>query len=203
MAGFNVADYVDVQERINRFWKEYPDGAIASAFKSLDAEGKRVVVTTNVWKKRPETMSAIPDVTGIAMEVEGSSNVNKTSHIENCETSAIGRALANMGYAKTGKDRPSKQEMEKVARAEQAHGPKAGTKPANDPQELVIPNGKYKGVKVGALNGEECDDLLAIPAIAASEYGQAIAARLATLNTLAKVPELQAVNGVLDLESGK
>lgn len=39
--------------------------------------------------------------TGIAMEVRGSSNINKTSHIENCETSAVGRALANLGLGGT------------------------------------------------------------------------------------------------------
>tara|TARA_Y100000114_G_C11749680_1_gene323573 strand:+ start:931 stop:1524 length:594 start_codon:yes stop_codon:yes gene_type:complete len=39
--------------------------------------------------------------TGLAHEVQGSTNINKTSHVENCETSAIGRALANIGKAGT------------------------------------------------------------------------------------------------------
>lgn len=196
--GFDLSTYVDVQERINRFWAEYPQGAIQSQFEKLDTEGKRVVVTARVWKHAAPEYTQ-PDVTGIAMEIEGSSNVNKTSHIENCETSAIGRALANMGYAKTGKDRPSKQEMEKVARA-QPHETKVGAK--SDPQELVIPKGKYATRKVGSLNGEEAEEvLMTIPPT--SEFGQAVKARLDTLNALAKVPELQAVNGVLDLEAVK
>jgi hypothetical protein len=55
--------------------------------------------------------------TGYAEEVRGAGNVNRTSHVENCETSAVGRALANAGYA--GSDvnkRPSREEMGKVQR---------------------------------------------------------------------------------------
>jgi hypothetical protein len=55
--------------------------------------------------------------TGYAEEVRGAGNVNRTSHVENCETSAVGRALANAGYA--GSDvnkRPSREEMSKVQR---------------------------------------------------------------------------------------
>jgi hypothetical protein len=53
--------------------------------------------------------------TGYAEEVRGAGNVNRTSHVENCETSAVGRALANAGMA--GSDvskRPSREEMAKV-----------------------------------------------------------------------------------------
>lgn len=55
--------------------------------------------------------------TGWAEEVRGQGNVNKTSHLENCESSALGRALANAGLA--GSDparRPSREEMSKVQR---------------------------------------------------------------------------------------
>ena len=57
-----------------------------------------------------------------AEEIVGSSLVNKTSALENCLTSAIGRALADMGYqgSLNGKaQRPSREEMQKVARAEE------------------------------------------------------------------------------------
>jgi hypothetical protein len=60
--------------------------------------------------------------TGYAEEVRNSGNVNRTSHVENCETSAIGRALANCGMA--GSDmtkRPSREEMSKVQRT--SNGP--------------------------------------------------------------------------------
>jgi len=56
-----------------------------------------------------------------AEEIVGSSPVNRTSALENCTTSAIGRALADMGYqgSLNGKaSRPSREEMEKVERAQ-------------------------------------------------------------------------------------
>jgi hypothetical protein len=62
--------------------------------------------------------------TGYAEEVRGAGNVNRTSHVENCETSAIGRALANCGVA--GSDmtkRPSREEMSKVQRQTTSNGP--------------------------------------------------------------------------------
>jgi hypothetical protein len=53
--------------------------------------------------------------TGYAEEVRGAGNVNRTSHVENCETSAVGRALANAGMAGTDVNkRPSREEMSKV-----------------------------------------------------------------------------------------
>jgi len=52
--------------------------------------------------------------TGFAFEVDGQGMANKTSALENCETSAIGRALANAGFS--GNKRTSREEMEKVAR---------------------------------------------------------------------------------------
>jgi hypothetical protein len=57
----------------------------------------------------------VPTTTGYAEEVRGSSMVNKTSALENCETSAIGRALANYQYQGSRK-RASLEEMVKVYR---------------------------------------------------------------------------------------
>ena len=57
--------------------------------------------------------------TGWAEEVRGVGNVNKTSHLENCETSALGRMCE--AYSPTANDwrkRPSREEMEKVFRAD-------------------------------------------------------------------------------------
>ena len=54
-----------------------------------------------------------PDGTGYAFEVDGQGGMaNRTSALENCETSAIGRALANIGYS--GAKRPSQEEMRKT-----------------------------------------------------------------------------------------
>jgi hypothetical protein len=115
MARFNVDDYVDVQERISRFWSEYPEGRIITEIMSLPDEFERVVFRAQVFKAQNTT----PDVTGWAAEVAGGQGANQTSWHENAETSAIGRALANMGYAKSARDRPTRQEMEKVNRGSQ------------------------------------------------------------------------------------
>jgi hypothetical protein len=70
--------------------------------------------------------------TGYAEEVRGAGNVNRTSHVENCETSAVGRALANAGMA--GSDvskRPSREEMSKVQRSAPAPRPVSDMASAN------------------------------------------------------------------------
>ena len=55
--------------------------------------------------------------TGWAEEVRGQGNVNKTSHLENCESSSLGRALANAGLAGSSPaNRPTREEMSKVQR---------------------------------------------------------------------------------------
>ena len=114
MPNFIPDDYIDVQTRINRFWKENPDGAIRTLLVSSDTDFSACRYRAEVYKDK---LSLAPDATGYAFEIAGGPGANRTSHEENCETSAIGRALANMGYATTGADRPSKQEMEKVVRS--------------------------------------------------------------------------------------
>lgn len=113
---FDPNDYVDVQERITQFWSEYPDGAIRTELASPASSFTEVVFRAEIYKHRDH---ANPDSVGYAAEKPGN-GANQTSWHENCETSAIGRALANMGAAKSRKDRPSKQEMQKVERNQPA-----------------------------------------------------------------------------------
>ncbi len=120
MARFDLADYVDVAERLRRFWEEYPSGRVITALMSLPDEFDRVVFRAEVWKDRDRPM---PDSTGWAAEVAGGQGANLTSWHENCETSAIGRALANLGYVTKNESRPSRQEMVKVLRHEETHTP--------------------------------------------------------------------------------
>lgn len=113
MAYFNPDDYIDVQARINRFWTEYPDGAIRTLHVGPIEDFTKTRYRAEIYKDKTNPH---PDAVGYAFELAGGGGANKTSHEENCETSAIGRALANMGYATSGKDRPSREEMEKVQR---------------------------------------------------------------------------------------
>lgn len=127
MPQFNLNDYIDVQTRINRFWTEYPEGAIRTQHASDPHDFEVCRYRAEVYKDRT---SAAPDAVGYAFERAGSGMANKTSHEENCETSAIGRALANMGYATSGKDRPSQEEMNKAL---------ASSTPSAQPQQVQPP----------------------------------------------------------------
>jgi len=135
MAQFDVNDYIDVQERIVRFWAEHPDGSIVTKLMSPPDDFSQCRYEAQVWQRRDDPR---PAATGYAFEfaAPGTRGPNATSHEENCETSAIGRALANMGYATSRADRPSRQEMEKVERGpasvpRQAAGPRPGPAPSD------------------------------------------------------------------------
>jgi hypothetical protein len=110
MAKFNLDDYETVEVRLARFWKKHPEGRVLTELVFHDE--RRFIVKAEVFFDRTDLQ---PVATGYAEEIVGASPVNRTSALENGETSAIGRALANCGFASEGK-RPSRQEMEKVER---------------------------------------------------------------------------------------
>ena len=111
LMGFNLEDYEPVATRLAR-WLEQTDGQPRVITHLVHYQENRCVFRAELW---------VGDVlvsTGWAEETRGDGNVNRTSHLENCESSAVGRALANAGLA--GSDpskRPSREEMGKVARA--------------------------------------------------------------------------------------
>lgn len=92
MANFNLDDYVQVNERIEKFYEKYPDGSIQTEI--ISNQNGEIIFKAYAFRDREDTRPA----TGHAMEREGSTYINKTSHIENCETSAVGRALAMLGF---------------------------------------------------------------------------------------------------------
>ena len=106
---FNLADYETVEERLEKFWKEYPDGRIESEL--LEASANRFIVLARIYRTEADQRYW---TSGLAFEVISDRGVNATSALENAETSAIGRALANAGFATKGK-RASRSEMSKVA----------------------------------------------------------------------------------------
>ena len=108
---FNLADYEPVEVRLEKFIKDYPDFRISTELEVI--ETNRYVVKAYLYKNSTDTVAW---ATGLAEETVTSRGVNQTSALENCETSAIGRALANAGYAPKGK-RPSREEMTKVIKA--------------------------------------------------------------------------------------
>ena len=109
---FNLDDYETVEERLIKYWKDHPDGQIHT--KIIEATSSRFIVEASIYRTEAD---ARPWTTGLAEETVQGRGVNATSALENCETSAIGRALANAGYATKGK-RASREEMKKVAAKE-------------------------------------------------------------------------------------
>lgn len=118
MAQF-LNDYETVDSRIHKFWEKYPNGRIATSVDYYEAD-KRWVVRTEIYR---DISDIVPAATGYAEEVIGSTMVNKTSALENAETSSIGRGLANLSFSTKGV-RPSAEEMakaERVAPIKMAH----------------------------------------------------------------------------------
>jgi hypothetical protein len=109
---FNLEDYETVEERLAKFWKEHPDGRIETTM--VESTLQRFIIKAAIYRTEVDAQAW---TTGYAEETVSTRGVNSTSALENCETSAIGRALANAGYASKGK-RPSREEMAKVKSAE-------------------------------------------------------------------------------------
>jgi hypothetical protein len=105
---FNLADYETVEVRLEKFIKDYADFRIATELEVVEKD--RYIVKAYLFKTSSDSVAW---ATGYAEEKITDRGVNSTSALENCETSAIGRALANAGYAAKGK-RPSREEMTKV-----------------------------------------------------------------------------------------
>lgn len=111
MAGkFDLESYETVETRLARFWEKYPNGRVLTDL--IFHDERRFIVKAEIYFDRDDMT---PVATGFAEEIVGASPVNRTSALENGETSAIGRALANCNFASQGK-RPSREEMEKVQR---------------------------------------------------------------------------------------
>ena len=111
MAKFNLEDYELVEDRLKKYWKENPEGRIETNVVHITDDGSCVTIKAEIMDNDGRLVS-----TGIAQETKGDGFANTTSWMENCETSAIGRALANWKYQGSKKARPSREEMAKVQR---------------------------------------------------------------------------------------
>ena len=109
---FDLSNYETVESRLARFWEAHPNGRVRTQM--LNYTGDACVFYAELYAERDDTN---PVATGWAEEIKTDRGVNATSFVENCETSAIGRACANFVFATQGK-RPSREEMAKVSRAE-------------------------------------------------------------------------------------
>lgn len=116
MPKFNPADYETVEERIKRFYAAHEDGRITTHLVSEwnETTPRTWIVKASVFLTSGDQAAELPKATGYASEIDGTGGANNGSALENAETSAIGRALANMNLS--GNKRASRQEIEKVNR---------------------------------------------------------------------------------------
>lgn len=124
--------YAEVNQRILGFRKPFPEGFIRTEI--LSHENGVVVIKASV---------GVDDkvlATGIAYEKEGSSFINKTSYIENCETSAVGRALGMLGIGIDTSIASAEEVQNAIKQQEKATKAQIDTlkKLANDDQVKVI-----------------------------------------------------------------
>jgi hypothetical protein len=140
---FNLDSYEPVAVRHSRWLEQHPNGRTITHMVSVPG-ADICVIRAELW------LEDVCIATGYAEEVRGAGNVNRTSHVENCETSAVGRALANAGMA--GSDvnkRPSREEMSKAAGRGYLPSSPAKAQPAGD---MASANGvSVRGTQHGPL----------------------------------------------------
>jgi hypothetical protein len=113
---FDRDGYAPVADRIGLFYERFPMGRIETYL--VDRSDRGVVFRAAVYRGPDERR---PAATGWAAEREGDGEINTVACLENTETSAVGRALANLGFT-ASKQRPSAEEMAKVAREHTRRG---------------------------------------------------------------------------------
>jgi len=106
---------VTVAERIEKFYDRYPEGRIITHIVEHDAERGFILMRAEGYRAPDD---ATPAATGHAFELRSEGYVNRTSYIENCESSCVGRMLALLGF-EVRRGIASREEMEKATRSAQ------------------------------------------------------------------------------------
>lgn len=149
-------DYVTVAERIEKFYERYPEGRLITHIVEHDAERGFILMRAEVYRNADDRM---PAATGHAYELKTEGYVQRTSYIEVCETSAIGRALAMAGF-EVRRGIASREEMEKAARRSEAPRERERATPAPQPKPAPAPQSKAAAAAepaapTGALASDE------------------------------------------------
>ena len=146
-------DYVPVAERLERFYERYPEGRVTTSIVQHDLETGFVLMRAEVYRGPDD---AQPASTGHAFEVRGESYVNKTSYVENAETSSVGRALALLGF-EVKRGIASREELQKTARMQAERAAPAAERPAKPP---APPTPAAEAPVAAATADAETDDQL-------------------------------------------
>jgi len=168
---YDNKEYENVKSRKQRFYASYPDGRIIATIENDDLEIKAVVKAT-IFLNKEDQMNDLPRSVGYALEIRDTElsrsnsgktyeSVNYSSWLENCEESAVGRALDNGGY---GSNTCSKEELDKAKRLTEQYKKQA----ANNPPITLKPNVTDKNlnvnldhdvVKFGKFKGKAMSDI--------------------------------------------
>ncbi|HST24108.1 MAG TPA: hypothetical protein VLR90_23600 [Blastocatellia bacterium] len=151
--GNPVQDYVTVAERIEKFYQRHENGRIVTHIVEHDAERGFILMRAEIYRSADD---ALPAATGHAYEFKSEGYVQRTSYIEVCETSAVGRALAMAGF-EVRRGIASREEMEKAARAARAEPAREKEKPA--PAQPAKPAQQAPNVNQPATDEQKQDIL--------------------------------------------
>ena len=105
-------DYVPVAERLEKFYERFPEGRVITHIIEHNMETGFVLMRAEVYRNADD---AQPAATGHAFEIRSEGYVQKTSYVEVCETSSVGRALALLGF-EVKRGIASREEIEKPMR---------------------------------------------------------------------------------------
>lgn len=140
-------DYAEVSQRIKAFRSVCPHGAIITEMISnapkVDGRENICIFRATVYDEEKNIIG-----TGTAYEEEGSSFINKTSYIENCETSAVGRALAMCGFGVDGNVSSADETKNAQNNQDKKKQEKKSQKAEESPRKLLIAKLKEKGVDI-------------------------------------------------------
>jgi hypothetical protein len=164
-ANFDLNSYETVKQRKKRFYTEYPNGRITVDLCSRDSIEDYALFKASVFLSPEEQEKGLARGIGFALELRDKElkktnsgkqyeSVNYTSWTENCEESAVGRALDNAGFFSDPKC--SREEMEKAQRM--ARIPDRSSQ--GSAGDYVVPFGKAEGKKVSSISKEELDKML-------------------------------------------
>lgn len=117
MANFDLSKYQTVEERLRTLYEVHPDARVITDDYTTpeDRAASMWRVKAFIYLNAGDLAAQLPKATGHAFEIDGAGMAQKTAALETCETSAIGRALANMGMNGSA-PRASREEMAKAQR---------------------------------------------------------------------------------------
>ncbi len=130
-------DYAEVNQRIKAFRMVYPTGSILTEMQK-DENGVCVFTAACGYRAEDGTFHILG--TGTAYEKENSTFINKTSYIENCETSAVGRALGMCGFGIDTSLSSADELQNKITNQDTPKDDRKAT-----PHQVEILSNKYKG----------------------------------------------------------